>query len=146
MLGETSGNPTVSARKSRDFPDLGQTEVRPSLTTCYNVLAGLIDDDQFDVPHRLEAELLLAFRVFTCHVGLFALSVPPVDGLRDRARTTHCGATRPTVWKPRPSIGRPSPTRVVPSAPQVGVFKELSLQTTTEETVPTENDDRDRDR
>jgi hypothetical protein len=28
-----------------DFPDLGQTEVRPSLTTCYNVLAGLIDDD-----------------------------------------------------------------------------------------------------
>ena len=29
--------------------------------------------------------------------------------------------------------------RVVPSAPQVGVIKELSLQTTTEETVPTES-------
>lgn len=36
-------NPGNSPQRLTDFPDLGQTEVRPSLTACYNVFAGLSD-------------------------------------------------------------------------------------------------------
>ena len=52
---------------------------------------------------------------------------------------TLCGATRPTDWKPRPSIRRPNGSSR-PSAQQAGVFKELSLQTTIAEETADHNE------